>query len=58
MYIFHKDDLKVVQGYLRSIEIEVSLSGIRKLLKKMGFKFKRKIKTNFANKDNKPLRLA
>ncbi|KAG2193486.1 hypothetical protein INT46_001089 [Mucor plumbeus] len=35
----------------------MSLSGVRKLLKRMGFKPRRKIKTNFVSKKNKPLRL-
>ncbi|KAG2189583.1 hypothetical protein INT46_009450 [Mucor plumbeus] len=45
-----QDDPKAVQEYLRSIEIDMSLSGVRKLLKRMGFKPKRKIKTNFISK--------
>ncbi|KAG2192161.1 hypothetical protein INT46_009395 [Mucor plumbeus] len=53
-----QDDPKAVQEYLRSIEIDMSLSGVRKLLKRMGFKPRRKIKTNFISKKNKPLRLA
>jgi hypothetical protein len=48
---------KAVQEYLRSIEIDISFSGVRKLLKRMGFKPRREIKTNFINKKNKPLRL-
>ncbi|KAG2214610.1 hypothetical protein INT46_008155 [Mucor plumbeus] len=48
---------KAVQEYLRSIENDMSLSGVRKLLKRMGFKPRRKIKTNFISKKNKPLRL-
>jgi hypothetical protein len=42
-----QDGPKTVKEYLRSIEIDVSLSGVRKLLKIMGFKPRRKIKTNF-----------
>ena len=53
-----QDGPKTVQEYLRSIEIDMSLSGVRKLLKRMGFKPRRKIKTNFISKKNKPLRLA
>ncbi|KAG2189850.1 hypothetical protein INT46_011682, partial [Mucor plumbeus] len=53
-----QDGPKAVQEYLRSIEIDMSLSGVRKLLKRMGFKPRRKIKTNFISKKNKPLRLA
>ncbi|KAG2205350.1 hypothetical protein INT46_011037, partial [Mucor plumbeus] len=52
-----QDGPKAVQEYLRSIEIDMSLSGVRKLLKRMGFKPRRKIKTNFISKKNKPLRL-
>ncbi|KAG2206449.1 hypothetical protein INT46_006977 [Mucor plumbeus] len=53
-----QDGPKAVQEYLRSIEIDMSLSGGRKLLKRMGFKPRRKIKTNFISKKNMPLRLA
>jgi hypothetical protein len=53
-----QDGPKAVQEYLRSIEIDMSLSGVRKLLKRKGFKPRRKIKTNFISKKNKPLRLA
>ncbi|KAG2194693.1 hypothetical protein INT46_010161 [Mucor plumbeus] len=45
-----QDNPKAVQEYLRSIEIDMSLSGVRKLLKRMGFKPRRKIKTNFISK--------
>ena len=45
-----QDGPKAVQEYLRSIEIDMSLSGVRKLLKRMGFKPRRKIKTNFISK--------
>ncbi|KAG2189851.1 hypothetical protein INT46_011683 [Mucor plumbeus] len=45
-----QDGPKAVQEYLRSIEIDMSLSGVRKLLKRMGFKLRRKIKTNFISK--------
>jgi transposase len=49
---------KAVQEYLKSIEIDMSLSRVRKLLKRMGFNPRRKIKANFISKRNKPLRLA
>ncbi|KAG2212053.1 hypothetical protein INT46_009427 [Mucor plumbeus] len=45
-----QDGPKAVQEYLRSIEIDMSLSGVRKLLKRIGFKPRRKIKTNFISK--------
>jgi transposase len=45
-----QDSPKAVQEYLRSIKIDVSLSRARKLLKRMGFKPRRKIKTNFISK--------
>jgi transposase len=45
-----KDGLKAVQEYLRFIEIDMSLSGVRKLFKRMGFKLRRKIKANFISK--------
>ncbi|KAG2204907.1 hypothetical protein INT46_002676 [Mucor plumbeus] len=38
--------------------VDMSLSGIRKGLKKRGFNVKRKIKTNFVSKDNKAERYA
>jgi len=38
--------------------VDMSLSGIRKGLKKRGFDAKRKIKTNFVSKDNKAERYA
>ncbi|KAG2199892.1 hypothetical protein INT46_009832 [Mucor plumbeus] len=53
-----QDGPKAVQEYLRSIEIDMSFSGVRKLLKRMGFKPRRKTKTNFISKKIKPLRLA
>ncbi|KAG2189840.1 hypothetical protein INT46_005561 [Mucor plumbeus] len=45
-----QDNPKAVQEYLRLIEIDMSLSGVRKLLKRMGFELRRKIKTNFISK--------
>ena len=45
-----QDGPKDVQEYLRSIEIDMSLSGVRKLLKRMGFKPRRKTKTNLISK--------
>jgi len=53
-----QDGFEAVQEYLRSIDIDMSFSGVTKLLKRMGFKPRRKIKTNFISKKNKPLRLA
>jgi transposase len=53
-----QDGPKAVQEYLRLIGIDMSLSGVRKLLKRMGFELRRKIKTNFISKKNRPLRLA
>ncbi|KAG2203822.1 hypothetical protein INT46_008019 [Mucor plumbeus] len=53
-----QDGRKSVQEYLKSIEIDMSLSGVRKLLKRMGIKPRRKIKTIFISKKNKLLRLA
>jgi transposase len=45
-----QDGPKTVQEYLRSTEIDMLLSEVRKLLKRMGFKPRRKIKTNFISK--------
>jgi transposase len=45
-----QDGPKAVQEYLRLIEIDMSLSEVRKLLKRMGFKPRRKIKTKFISK--------
>ena len=53
-----KNGPKTVQEYLKLIEIDISMSWVGKLLKRMGFKQKRKIKENFIGKKNKPLRLA
>ncbi|KAG2211762.1 hypothetical protein INT46_003702 [Mucor plumbeus] len=41
---------KTFQEYLRLIEIDVSMSVVRNLLKRMDFKQRRKIKTNFISK--------
>jgi hypothetical protein len=47
------DGPKGMQEHLRMEGVDMSLSGIRKGLKKRGFNAKRKIKTNFVSKDNK-----
>jgi transposase len=47
-----------MQEHLRMEGVDMSLSAIRKGLKKMGFNAKRKIKTNFVSKDNKAERYA
>jgi hypothetical protein len=52
------DDPKGMQKHLRMEGVHMSLSGIRKGLKKRGFNAKRKIKTNFVRKDNKAERYA
>ncbi|KAG2208010.1 hypothetical protein INT46_010746, partial [Mucor plumbeus] len=52
------DNPKGIQEHLRMEGIDMSLSGIRKGLKKRGFNVKRKIKTNFVSKDNKAERYA
>ncbi|KAG2200039.1 hypothetical protein INT46_004108 [Mucor plumbeus] len=52
------DGLRGAQKYLRSTNISMSLSGAEKLQNGMGFKAKRKNKTNFASAANKKLRLA
>jgi hypothetical protein len=52
------DGLRGAQEYLRSTNISMSLSGAEKLLNGMGFKAKRKNKTNFVNAANKKLRIA
>ncbi|KAG2195338.1 hypothetical protein INT46_007909 [Mucor plumbeus] len=41
-----------MQEHLRMEGVDMSLSGIRKGLKKRGFNVKRKIKINFASKEN------
>ncbi|KAG2191145.1 hypothetical protein INT46_010969 [Mucor plumbeus] len=43
---------KGVQSYLLTLGIEVSLRGIRHVLKLDGFKARRKVKTNFVNATN------
>ncbi|KAG2214912.1 hypothetical protein INT46_007872 [Mucor plumbeus] len=48
----------VVQSYLLALGIEVSLRGIRYVLKSKGFKARRKVKTNFVNTTNKRKRFA
>ncbi|KAG2197760.1 hypothetical protein INT46_005746 [Mucor plumbeus] len=52
------DNPKGIQEHLRMEGVDMSLSGIRKGLKKRGFNVKRKIKTNFVSKDNKAERYA
>jgi len=52
------DSPKGMQEHLRIEGVDMSLSGIRKGLKKRGFNAKRKIKTNFVSKDNKAERYA
>jgi hypothetical protein len=52
------DGLRGAQEYLRSTNISMSLSGAEKLHNGMGFKTKRKNKTNFVSAANKKLRLA
>jgi hypothetical protein len=47
-----------MQEHLRMEGVDMSLSGIRKGLKKGGFNAKRKIKTNLVSKDNKEERYA
>ncbi|KAG2189639.1 hypothetical protein INT46_007186, partial [Mucor plumbeus] len=47
------DGPKGMQEHLRMEGVDMSLSGIRKGLKKRGFNAKRKIKTNFSSKENK-----
>ncbi|KAG2202173.1 hypothetical protein INT46_007688 [Mucor plumbeus] len=51
------DGLRGAQEYLRSTNISMSLSGAEKLLNGMGFKAKRKNKTNFVSAANKKFRL-
>ena len=55
---YRQDGPKAIQEYLRSIAIDMSFSGVRKLLKGMSFKRRRKIQTKFISKKNKPLWLA
>ncbi|KAG2203737.1 hypothetical protein INT46_010671 [Mucor plumbeus] len=52
------DGLRGAQEYLRSTNISMSYSGAEKLHNGMGFKAKRKNKTNFVSAANKKLRLA
>ncbi|KAG2212985.1 hypothetical protein INT46_011486 [Mucor plumbeus] len=52
------DGPRGTQEYLRSTNISMSLSGAEKLQNGMGFKAKRKNKTNFVSAANKKLRLA
>ncbi|KAG2193206.1 hypothetical protein INT46_007610 [Mucor plumbeus] len=49
---------KGVQSYLLTLGIEMSLRGIRHVLKSEGFKARRKVKTNFVNTTNKRKRFA
>ncbi|KAG2207825.1 hypothetical protein INT46_006991 [Mucor plumbeus] len=48
---------KGVQSYLLNFGVEISLRGIRYLLKSEGFKAKRKVKVNFVNAINKRKRI-
>ena len=48
---------RTVQRYLKSIGVEMTVHGIRKLLNSMGFKAKRKIPTNFISNVNMGNRL-
>ncbi|KAG2196260.1 hypothetical protein INT46_007344, partial [Mucor plumbeus] len=52
------DGLRGAQEYLRSTNISMLFSGAKKLHNGMGFKAKRKNKTNFVSAANKKLRLA
>ncbi|KAG2205172.1 hypothetical protein INT46_003481 [Mucor plumbeus] len=52
------DGLRGAQEYLRSTNISMLFSGAEKLHNGMGFKAKRKNKTNFVSAANKKLRLA
>ncbi|KAG2203341.1 hypothetical protein INT46_000607 [Mucor plumbeus] len=47
------NDPKIVQSYLLTLGIEISLRGIRQVLKSEGFKARRKVKINFVNATNK-----
>ncbi|KAG1082764.1 hypothetical protein G6F42_022458 [Rhizopus arrhizus] len=47
-----------VRRYLKSIGVKMTLHGIRKMLKRMGFKAKRKVNTNFVSHTNRGIRLA
>ena len=47
-----------IQRYLKSIGVKMTLPGIRKMLKRMGFKAKRKVNTNFVSHTNRGIRLA
>ena len=49
---------KGVQSYLLTLRIEMSLRGIRHVLKSEGFKARRKVKANFVNATNKRKRFA
>ncbi|KAG2189897.1 hypothetical protein INT46_006289, partial [Mucor plumbeus] len=49
---------KKVQSYLLTLGIEISLRGIRQVLKLEGFKARRKVKINFVNATNKRKRFA
>src|SRR6478752_638031 len=46
------------QRYLKSIGVKMTLHGIREMLKRMGFKAKRKVNTNFVSHTNRGIRLA
>lgn len=52
------DGPRGVRELLSSENVEMSLSGIRKSLRQMGFKAKRKVKTNFISNKNMRRRLA
>ncbi|CAM0136245.1 unnamed protein product, partial [Umbelopsis sp. WA50703] len=52
------DSPRGVRELLSSEKVYMSLSGIRKSLRQMGFKAKRKVKTNFVSRRNIIIRLA
>jgi hypothetical protein len=52
------DGPKGVQCYLAYIGIQMSMRNIRYILKRKGFKPKRKVKTNFVRAENRAKRLA
>ena len=47
-----------IQRYLKSIGVKMTLHGIREMLKRMHFKAKRKVNTNFVSHTNRGIRLA
>lgn len=52
------DGPKGVQCYLAHMGVQMTLRNIQYILKRKGFKAKRKVKTNFISKDNQKKRLA